>query len=37
MALPVLVSVIEETNMGVLHHSENSEGWEIGYIRYELG
>jgi len=37
MAQPGLVSVIEEENIGALQHSENSEGWEMGDIQYELG
>ena len=29
-----LVSVIEEANIHVLQHSENTKGWEMGDIQY---
>ena len=32
-----LVSVIEEANIRVLQRDENSQGWEMGDIRRELG
>ena len=32
-----LVSVIEEANIRVLQLDENSQGWEMGDIRRELG
>ena len=32
-----LVYVIEEANIHVLQHSENSEGLGMGDIQYELG